>query len=157
MSISLPHNFSQDQHPTTSNLLCDDIKKTPYNYTVPPSSSSCVFIFLSLPTSFSPTQNNPTHKKKNTHHHSLLRLPPFFGCPFLAPSGASTSTGTVSSTGNGISSSTGAAAMAGTDALPSSSRGFLAAGLAGFKIFPGEICFLALKSEGLSMYYESTK
>lgn len=142
MSISLPHNFSQDQQPTTSNLLCDDIKKTPYNYTVPPSSSSCVFIFLSLPTSFSPTKNNPTHKKKNTTTTAtVLGLPPFFGFPFLAPSGASTSTGTVSSTGNGISSSTGAAAMAGTDALPSSSRGFLAAGLAGFKIFPGENAF----------------
>lgn len=90
---------------------------------------------------FLPNKKKSNPQKKKHHHHSYLDFPPFFGCPFSAPSGASTSTGTVSSTGNGISSSTGAAAMAGTDALPSSSRGFLAAGLAGFKVFPGENAF----------------
>ena len=76
MSISLPHNFSQDQHPTTSNLLWDDIKKTPYNYTVPPSSSSCVSIFLSLPTSFFPARQKSNPQK--SHPPLPLRLLPFF-------------------------------------------------------------------------------
>ena len=125
-----PNNFQlalrwhQKKHPTTT--LCHLQAQVVYLY-------ACQFQHLS-----SQQKKNPTHKKKHHHHHSYLDFPPFFGCPFSAPSGASTSTGTVSSTGNGISSSTGAAAMAGTDALPSSNRGFLAAGLAGFKISPGE-------------------
>lgn len=87
-STHLNVNFTTSQlfpRPTLNNFQFAVrwlLKKTPYNYTVPPSSSSCVFIFLSLPTSFFPARKKSNPQKKHPPPQ-LLTLPPlFFDVPF---------------------------------------------------------------------------